>query len=358
MVAHERAHVNVNQHYFSFAYQDLTNDRVPDVALGFGSFYIFGCRDGKYQTLFNLRSDDAYMNAAGIIEIKDENRDGIPELTLLTGAASQGGHSYNVYEWDGNQFQSLLVPEDPQYPESGDIFVEVTGYISYKDINGDGIAELIVVNGIPVWETYYSGLPYRNETIYYRWDGYHYVSYRLEFEAPQYRFQAVQDGDRLALLGEYDRALDMYQQVIFSDKLEWWSPERHKFLQDEWMAQFSRDSPTPVPPTPDTHEYYYLAAYARYRIMLLDIVRGWLPEAKVVYDTLQEKFPTTQVGHEYAEMAKAFWANYQSAQNIENACSQAIAYATQNSGILTYLGSDYHGWQSKDYKPEDTCPFK
>jgi hypothetical protein len=190
------------------------------------------------------------------------------------------------------------------------------------------------------------------------------VDYHQEFDPPEYRFQAVQDGDRLSLSGDYERALDLYQQAILSDNLKWWSPELRKYLQDTYIA-------TPVKPTPlsDKNEYYSLAAYARYRIMLLHLVRGRLPEARVVYNTLQERFGGEEVGHPYAALAAAFWESYQVSQNIEQACHQAIEYAALHEiEILHYLGNlknteDFslaydHGQQSLAYSPADVCPFK
>ncbi len=41
-------------------------------------------------------------------------------------------------------------------------------------------------------------------------------------------------------------------------------------------------------PQPDPNEYPNLAAYARYRIMLLYLLQGWDSDAQVIYETLQE----------------------------------------------------------------------
>ena len=45
-----------------------------------------------------------------ILQILDANRNGLPELMILLGFASQGGHGDWVIEWDGNTFQNVLVP--------------------------------------------------------------------------------------------------------------------------------------------------------------------------------------------------------------------------------------------------------
>ncbi|HKZ70229.1 MAG TPA: hypothetical protein VJ020_09120 [Anaerolineales bacterium] len=230
-----------------------------------------------------------------------------------------------------------------------------------NDIDGNGTIELILEGGISSGVNYRDGLPWRVQTDTHMWSGEAFVFYRTKYAAPQYRFQAVQDADQATLGREYDTALDLYQEAIFRDELEWWSPERRAYEQALWDASWHFEVPTPTPlpfPTPDPNEYPNLAAYARYRIILLHILRGYLPEATIVYETLQEKFPAGQPGHEFAEMATEFWIDYQTSQDIGQACNQAVEYARSHSEILTYLGSDYHGWQSHEYTPEDVCPFE
>lgn len=93
-------------------------------------------------------------------------------------------------------------------------------------------------------------------------------------------------------------------------------------------------------------------------MIILHTFLGELEAAQVKYATLQEKFPAGNPGHPYVEMATDFWNAYQSSGKIYNACAAAIAYADAHSEILTPLGSDYHGWQSRIYKPADVCPFR
>lgn len=358
--AHARA-VAQGKNLEPIYFQDLTNDDVPELVMVAKVFFVFGCRDGKYQTLYRQTDVDGYLSAYYVTHLLDGNRNGVPEITMITGWLSQGGHFYRIIEWNNGQFFSLLEADSSDYPESGEIFVEATGDVSFADIDDDWIKEMVVYRGIPVWETYTMSIPWRHETKYYKWNGRHYAFYRLEYDEPQYRFQAVQDGDRFAYLHEYDKALVMYQSAIFDNELEWWSPERQAQLEYEWIHRFGSDpsAPTITPPTPDNDEYYYLAAYSRYRIMVLHILRGWIEEAQTVYDTLQEKFPEGQVGHPFAEMATAFWNEYQVSENIEQACSRSIAYAAAHPEILTYLGDTQHGlFHSIWYQPEYVCPFK
>jgi tetratricopeptide (TPR) repeat protein len=219
----------------------------------------------------------------------------------------------------------------------------------------------------PPWhdEYYYFG-PFREKAFTYTWNGQEFVFKQVDFAPAKYRFQAVQDGDRATLQGNYDQALEFYQQAIFSDQLEWWTPESMDYEHAlAYHALYADLKLTPVPTImPDPSEYPYLAAYARFRILLLHTARGYLPEAKIVYDTLQEKFPPDQPGHVFADIASAFWDEYQLSKRLGKACTKAIEYAANfPTEVLFYLGDNEYttrnyGIQSPMYKIEDICPFR
>jgi hypothetical protein len=285
------------------------------------------------------------------------NRDGVNEIMTLDG--DDRIREVYVFEWDGSAFQALNMSSGNC---SGLLGPESWPYA--QDTNGSSTMDLVLKQGIPIWSEYTDGLPWRKETRTCTWDGSAFVLTRTEITTPpEYRFQAVQDGDRASLAGDYPKALDLYQQAVFSDTLQAWSFDRFLY-EGELPNQNSPGAPTLMPlPTPDPAEYPSLAAYARYRILLLYSLRGDLTDAKTVYDTLQAKFPAGQVGHADAELATAFWTSYQASHSIAQACAQAIADAAQHPvEVLAYLGrSDYSqtpfGDQSLEYTPQDICPY-
>ncbi len=117
-------------------------------------------------------------------------------------------------------------------------------------------------------------------------------------------------------------------------------------------------TPTPAPPITTT-DYFELAAYSQFRIIVLHIRRGWISDARTVYDTLQAKFPEGQPGHIYAELATAFWDDFTATLDLSSACWEAMGFAiSKRSEILPSLGSEHHGYQSQQYRPEDICPFR
>ena len=342
------------------ALRDLTNDGVPELALrltvGLTTFDIFGCRDGEYQVLLTIPSNGLGY-APILFAIEDNNKNAVPELTILTGYLSQGGHYFKVYEWDGEKFAAILSPFYSNEPDSKYLWVQATGKIHYEDIDNDFLNELILDSGVPVWETYWSGLPWRNKRTYYKWNGQNYAQYKVEFALPEFRFQAVQDADLAMSQQEYAKASNLYQQAIFTDELKGYSLEIRENVRAQWDASFgTTPTPTPYPVTPD--EYPKLAAYAYYRIMVLHLMQNHESDATTVYNTLQQKFGNDPYAHPYVEMASVFWETYQSTHKMYDGCAAAIQYAGEHPEILIPLGSDYHGSQSHIYVPADVCPFR
>lgn len=354
---------------------DLTGDGSQEMVFSeFGKLFIYGCSAGKYKTIFEL---EGTQHEPYVDEIIDLNKNGIPEL-IISNHERRYFHSIRLIEWNESEFLSLIEIKvmNYTYTPAGKISIYDwfggTGF-DYKitDITRDGFKEVIAVDEVPVDPSVLSsGLPWRNETLTLGWNGEHFVIIKKEqYTSAIYRFQAVQDADRLTLAQDYAEALRLYQNIIFDDHLDWWSKDR-KFYESKttldtwfhdaqkWFIETATPFPTLPPVSPDITEYPRLAAYAYYRIILLHTHLGQMDEAQTQYATLQAKYPAGSPGHPYAEMAAAFLDSYQSTQKMYNACAAAIAYADTHPEILTPLGSDYHGWQSHTYTPADVCPFR
>lgn len=325
---------------------DLTGDNVPELLLVAGDYSVaYLCKDGQYDSI-GLMVYTYHFFKPVIYKIKDINRNGIPEVIFLAGDLRHRFYTFN--EWDGSEFRVL---NEACYHLMGDSSIDIPN-------NGQSI-ELILKQNIPIWSEYSMGLPWRKETRTCTWNGTSFILTHTQLAPPDYRFQAVQDGDRATLAGEYDKALGFYQQVIFDDKLDWWSLDR-RIAEGNAVKDLN---PTPDPAMQDAAEYPNLAAYARFRIMLLHIKQGFLPEAKTVYDALLQKFPVGQPGHAYTEMATAFMDEYTASQSLTQACDRTIAYAEAHpTEILAYLGNgdyseSFYGEQSLEYIPKSVCPF-
>jgi hypothetical protein len=335
---------------------DLTGDGVNEFIIIWTRLGVYGCKDDQYVNLLDI-GPDGYMQPVKIINISDGNRNGLPEVFIRMGVYSQGGQSYALYEYAQGVFHSLVRPGPGG--SFADIYVQATGNISIYDIDGDGLSEIYNYVGIPVWSTYYEGIPWRKEWDTYRWDGEYYTLSRRDFAAPEYRFQAAYDGDNFSHRGEYDKAFDSYQRVILSDGLQWYSPARAQYIWDAFMSNIG-GNPLPTLQSPDPDEYPNLAAYAHYRMMLVKVLQGSMMDAEYELKALQKKYPEGTPGEIFARVAQIFWEEYHLSGNIGQSCSRVIKLVEDNQvEVFKYLGIDgYMGMYLPRYTPLDICPFE
>jgi hypothetical protein len=343
------------------AYQDFTNDKIPEIVITqTGWFRIYGCKESHYQLLFELGPDPRFF-APYILAIQDLNRNGIPEIYLKIAAYSQSARDLGAVEWDGERFRWILL-----YPDGQTYVTVAPGYLSFQDINGDGFQEVIANFDIPIWTNYDLGLPWRKAKQIFKWNGKYFLFYKENFDPPVFRYQAVEDGDRASLAGDYVSALNLYQQAIFSDKLEWYSAERRGTMHLQWESQFDpTPQPTPTLPNADPDEYDNLAAYASYRIMVIHALHGYFSDAQVVYNDLQKHYLEAKNGSIYAKLATEFWKEYAASRDMSKGCSKALDFARQNwLEVTQYLGNTdggatYFGNQGLKYEMDGNllCPF-
>ncbi len=361
----------------SFLEVDLTNDGMPELVVNDDDLRIYMCKNGKVYTAFEL--EYVFDVTLFLLSVQDMNLDGVPELFMAKDdwVPVDKPWLYQILEWDGDQFRYMITPPDVStncwhYNPYGDICSEggwiITGGHSdfdkprdfeLRDIDLNGTRELVIYDGLDhLYHPEYS-FPERSRTSIFMWNGSSFTLVDRYIEPPSYRFEALQDGEVATIEGRYDQALDFYQQVIFDDKLDWWSEKKSKNLYDRWESAFfgTPGTPTPTLLPPDPNEYNNLAAYARYRIMIIHVLRGDLQAAQVVYDALQEKFPSGSVGHEYEELASAFWMEYQNTRNISRACERAIAFTKKHTYILYYISHRLDLNSLPYYEPHDVCPF-
>ena len=329
-------------------FEDLTGDGIPELIYiqysDFinGGFYIFTCSNGKY-TLFKNESVNWGFSFYGKY---DMNLNGMPELVIISqGCSGTGCYRHYIIEWNGSTYVNLA-------PDAA-LESVVDGKIT--DINNDGVLEL-ALRTAPL--PFYVDQPWREELHIFSWDGKTFAPQPVIGYQPKYRFQAIQDADLDAALGSYDTALNLYKQIIFNESLQWWSRERQVYENALVEAPWTHEATPSVKPLEDKTEYSRLAAYAYYRIALIHLAQNHESDAATVYNILQEKFGNDQYGRPYVEMATTFWEAYQSTHKMYDGCAAAIQYAAEHPDILTPLGSDYHGAQSHQYKPEDVCPFR
>ncbi|MDR3576456.1 MAG: VCBS repeat-containing protein [Anaerolineaceae bacterium] len=344
-------------------HRDLTNDGVPEIVVSRGEFYILGCQDGQYKTLLSLDMN-GHEYSPQIVAITDLNQNGIPELLVRVDIGTQDDSAYKLFEWGNGKFNSLLNSYDPTTGDENDgVWLNSGGSISFQDVDHDGLKEIVLHQGTWLCADYMDNGsdPLRRIIEIFKWNGQSFLVSKTYFDPPQYRFQAVEDADHDVLDNEYDQALALYQRVIFDPKLDWWTDARKNYLADQICSPYTPDFATETPLASDPKEYLYEAAYARFRIMVLHLMRGYQSDAQVVYQTLLKKFPDGTPGSVYADMAQAFWDEYQASHGLGQACGKAQDVASQRLDEATrYLFDDYanYGEDGKaNYTVQQLCPF-
>lgn len=339
-----------SEYHGGYDFLDVTGDQVPEflyVELNYvGKPMVFSCKNGIFQMLAALSGDFDFLEYT--LEIEDLNANGLHEL-IIKGTSGVSFHQSKIYmyEWDGQTFQIL-----------GTTGLSALRKTEFRDLDGNGVKEVLLSGDNPTCTSCSNFVPQRERTVILGWNGKEFAEISNEFETPNYRFQAVQDADTATNIGNYEKAVLLYNQVTSDSGLGWWSSDRLIYEQTihDPVSMFI-ETPS-VTPTVDETEYPRLAAYAYYRIMLLHLVQNQVTEATSTYNTLKQEFGNDPYGIPYVDMASAFWEAYQSAHSVYDGCAAAIQYAVQHPEILTPLGSDYHGWQAKMYKSEDVCPFR
>ncbi|MCC6299518.1 MAG: hypothetical protein IT314_09475 [Anaerolineales bacterium] len=333
-----------------YDFKDLTGDQIPEflfIGLQFEATpIVFSCKNGKFMEIGRL-SGDRPNHEYGII-VEDLNEDGIAEV-IVVGAFRGSFSHYTIYlyKWNGQNFEIMTK-----------VSISAMRELLLEDLDGNKTKELTIKGDNPTCISCSNFVPQRLRTILYGWNGKEFVEISDEFEQPKYRFQSIQDADAAIEVGKYDTAISSYNQAISDTGLEWWSPDRLTYEQHISNPVYMSIATPSALPLDDPAEYPSLAAYAYYRIMLLYFVQGNETEATTTYNTLQQSFGNDPYGQPYVEMATEFWEAYQSTHKMYDGCAAAIQYAVEHPEILIPLGSDYHGWQSKTYKPEDVCPFR
>lgn len=346
--------------YTEFIIEDVTNDNMAEVFFKDGQkIYVFSCQNGFYKNLALVQSGSGY----GVyVEILDLTNNGIPEVVFSSIECNGPCIDLKIFEWDGKGLgilpAGILEKREGLIYGHGQSNETYFPQFEFIDVDGDGTLEIQVKDGIPGrWIDQLSYAPYRETTRLYQWNGEFFELILQEYSPPEYRHQAIQDGDKAALAGNYETAMSFYQDAIFSDELEIWTIDDK--MKNNEKADFNYPTPTLGPlPTNGTSIYNQLSAYARFRIMLLHLLQGDENSAQVVYDNLVELFPPINSGHTYVEMAIAFWEEYQTSQDMGMACQTAVDYAKQHPEILSPMGGDYLGRHDDWYRPKDICPFE
>jgi hypothetical protein len=347
------------------ALHDLTDDGLPEVVYVREAeqvdLFVFVCRNQSYEVHnlinFGFETDprEPLRPTVGRIEVmRDLDNDGPHELVVIVGDARES--AVEVFGWIGYRFEPRTGSSSEEDLRCRQLFGPSD--VDLTDLDGDRIFELLLDQEIPIGQEFMEGLPWRRETRTCVWNGTAFEFARVDFARATYRFQAVQDGDRHFLYGEYNLALQAYQNGFIQNQLEWYSQLRKFQLTQLALQSDAQFDLTPAPELEeDTVEYGYLSAYSRFRTILLYLVIERPDLAEEAFLNLEERFDVQDPGFVWVEAARLFWDGYQNTRSLAEGCRLAVQFIDLRPDLLVYLGSGHHGWQSPVYESADICPI-
>ncbi len=311
---------------------DLTGDEVSEVVVAVinpnaqvvtpppGDLFVFGCEEGTYTRLYRHGIEDEEFGPTMLIHtIADMTEDGLTNLAYIV--RSCGAHTcfetLQILGWDGDQFVRLMGGElTMPYPA----YTVTPGQIKARS-GGIGSA---------------GAEPQRPYTETWIWTGSLFTVTEMVYAPPTYRYHALLDGERALLEEDYETALASYETVIESETLE------------EWGETFGVMTPE--------EERATLSAFARWRMVVTQLLMGSVNDAQVAYNQLQTRHPPDTPGHDVAVMGETFWNTYLEHNSLTAGCEVIVAEVDEDDTILQFFNQNY-GYANPWWEPQDLCPF-
>jgi hypothetical protein len=255
---------------------------------------------------------------------QDLNADLLPEL--VAAFSTCGAHTcfeaLGIYSWQSDHFANRLDSSTADLP-----FPNVT--VEGPDENGF-FAIRISASGFGST----GAGPQREIKRVYTYDPakQNWTQFAEMLGSTNYRIHLLQDAEDLAAEDKFPEALVLYQQVISSDALlDWQDP---------------------------VAERAHLAAYARYKIVVLYTLLGREEIAQAAVAEFEAAVPENSDQAGFLEMASIF-RRQGGAADPGRACAAVQKYAAENQEqLLAPLGSSGFGYANREFTALDTCPWK
>jgi hypothetical protein len=176
--------------------------------------------------------------------------------------------------------------------------------------------------------------PQRTEEQLWDWNGAQYVQVKSDLSPIEYRIHAIYEGDEAFNAGDYRQAIDWYSRAITDDSLK------------DWLTEIGYAR---------AHDRDTLKAYARFRLLLIGLLRGDA-NAGDQLAALTAEYPEGSPVHQTQQMAQLLWDRYQATQNWVETCAAVNLFANEEYEIVDDLG--LFGYANRLYTSDDMCPVK
>ncbi|OGO18748.1 MAG: hypothetical protein A2Z14_09705 [Chloroflexi bacterium RBG_16_48_8] len=291
-------------------------DPEPEFILTQGTLILNQCQGDHYEMAFQS-PELMDWGVPTLFSSDDLNGDSISDL--LVGRQSCGAHTcfirLEALIWNGETLENRLQGTSDDMPGPT---IEV-----YSDTN----EILVTAEGIGS----VGAGPFRRFIRRWTWDteAGAFLSSPDTFLPSNYRIHVLHDADQAAQDRNYDRAIELYTLVIEDDELL------------DYID----------PPT----ERAQLGAYASFRLMLVYLLLEEFEAAEAAHASIMATYPADNPASDFAQMADAFWTEYQSSSDLGSACLAAQTYAISHQE--TIIDKLYYGYANPSYEAADICPF-
>jgi hypothetical protein len=314
--------------------EDLTGDGFDDLVVSIfnprseavippGMALIYVCEGGQYNLAYGENSQPGF-SAPHIWYVQDLDADGAAEVVLSQ--ATCGAHTcfddVEVLSWDGSAFSNRLGGEtlDLPYPD-----------VRVEDADGDGVFDLSVLAG---GIASVGAGPQRDVTRQWTFDreSSGWIAREDILGPAKFRIHILHDAETAMREGNLVEALGLFERVITDPTLE------------EWMD-------------PET-ERANLAAYARFKQVVVYTLESQVDFAEIIMRELQAAYPAGSPQRKYVTLAEAFWAGWE-VGGVAGGCEMAEEYAVEQAeAVLTPLGPLVFGYANPEINLDDICPME
>jgi hypothetical protein len=305
---------------------DMTGDNVPDiltnVTVSYGATYgeylsLFTCSDNGYSLLDTILGGGWELGGnsiqASVIYVVDMNNDQRREIVLdyQTLVGSKGGEGLTIYEWDGSKLAALFALEPEYGTFSG---VNLTNHDSNPATLELAIGQSYAYGG-NVATSVGEILDWRPVDTLYQWDGTTFTLTCTYFtDEPTQLYRVLQSAETRRACGDYDAAITYYDKLWNYDELQTWDYQGWLIIPDSVEDKNAYSG---------NLEQTYLAAFAGYRLLQIDLATDYLTGAGDIANQIRLRYRRGTPGYGYAAMAAALWENYQVTHQLEDACAAA-----------------------------------
>jgi hypothetical protein len=228
---------------------------------------------------------------------------------------------FDVLGWNGQAMVSLLA-EPLELPSA-----------QYQLVQADGDTPIEIEARKGVIGSIGAG-PQRTEKQLWDWNGAQYVKIKSDLSPIEYRIHAIYEADDAFLAGDYQKAIDWYSRAFTDDTLK------------DWLTEIGYAK---------AHDRDTLKAYARFRLLLIGLLRGDA-NASDQLAALTVEYPDGSTVYQTTQMAQLLWDKYQATQNWAETCTAVNMFANEEYQIVDDLG--LFGYANRMYTSDDMCPLR